>query len=99
VSMAPPHRTVDPARRAMPVAEWPEGDRVRWHRAQRPAEDVLDDGGPAAAWAPRTRDNVQSGVGRFLTWLRHTGRLGDGIRCSTICGPGRSWPTPRICLA
>jgi integrase/recombinase XerD len=88
VSMAPPHRTVDPARRAMPVAEWPEGDRVRWHRAQRPAEDVLDDGGPAAAWAPRTRDNVQSGVGRFLTWLRHTGRLGDGNSVLDHLRPG-----------
>ena len=51
---------------------------VLWQQALRPPEDVLDEGGRAAAWAPRTRGNVQAGVGRFLTWLQRTGRLNGG---------------------
>ena len=63
VGMAPPSCPVDPARRSMPVTEWPERDRMLWQQALRPPQDVLDEGGRAAAWAQRTRDNVQAGVG------------------------------------
>ena len=76
--MAPPSCPVDPARRAMPVAEWPERDRGLWQEAMRPPADVLDDGGRAATWAPRTHGNVQAGVGRFLTWLQRAGCRDEG---------------------
>lgn len=64
----PPRRPVDPARRCMPQAEWPAGDRRWWERAQEPG-DILDGGGPASHWAPLTRLTVARGYGRYLTWL------------------------------
>ena len=68
------HPRQDPARRCRPVAEWPESDRSAWATAQS-AGDILDPGGPAAAWAPHTRRGVVSGWGHFLTWLDQAGEL------------------------
>ena len=68
------HPRQDPTRRCRPVAEWPESDRSAWATAQS-AGDILDPGGPAAAWAPHTRRGVVSGWGHFLTWLDQAGEL------------------------
>ena len=68
------HPRQDPTRRCRPVAEWPESDRSAWATALS-AGDMLDPGGPAAAWAPHTRRGVVSGWGHFLTWLDQAGEL------------------------
>jgi len=53
----------------VPLAEWPQPDRLAWAEALRPADafDLVQR--LAATWRPRTRDTVQNGYGRYLTWL------------------------------
>ena len=51
------------------VDQWPESDRTLWHRA-RHAGDVLEVGGRAASWAPRTVKNVEEVYGKWLKWMR-----------------------------
>jgi integrase/recombinase XerD len=55
--------------RCMPEPEWPQPDRLAWAEALRPADafDLVQR--PAAQWRPRTRQSVENGYGRFLTWL------------------------------
>ena len=64
----------DPARRCMPIAEWPAGDRLCWEAAIR-SGDVLDEAGPAGHWRPATRRLVAKSYGRWLTFLDHSGHL------------------------
>lgn len=53
----------------LPVASWPEADRTLWDRAHR-SRNVLESGGRAAKWSPRTITNVETDYGRWLKWLR-----------------------------
>lgn len=71
----------DPARRCMPVAEWPEADRAAWEAAIRRG-DLLDGAGPAAHWRAGTRKKVESSYGRFLTFLDRNGLLDRGAEPS-----------------
>ena len=64
----------DPARRCMPVAEWPPADRAAW-RAALQGGDILDEAGAAAHWRPDTCKKVSSSYGRFLTHLTRQDRL------------------------
>lgn len=61
-------RKRDPARRSMPLTEWPQRDRDLWEAAIREG-DVLDESGPAAHWRPKTRARVVQNYGRWLTFL------------------------------
>lgn len=50
---------------------WPEPDRSTWLKVTKP-EDDFDEAGRAAAWTPRSRENVEMAYGRFLeTLTRH----------------------------
>src|ERR1700722_4746092 len=66
-----------PARRCLPMAEWPEPDRTAWAAAHRRG-GLLEDDGSAAAWAPDTSKLIASGYGRFLSFLAKTGDLDKG---------------------
>jgi hypothetical protein len=69
-------RPVDLMRRALPVAEWPLGDRQAWMTAQTKG-DVFDDEGRAAHWAARTRQTNEQHYGRWLGYLAWTGILDE----------------------
>ena len=66
----------DPARRSMPIEEWPAEDRAAWEAAFRPG-DPFEPGGLAAHWRPRTRALVAQSYGHWLTFLEHQGRLDE----------------------
>ena len=68
--------TYAPERRCIPLASWPEQDRLAFGRARRPG-DVFELPGPAAAWAAETcRARVQA-YGRYLNYLQRGGLLLD----------------------
>ena len=50
------------------VNHWPSVDRSLWEHARRQG-DVLEGGGRAAKWAPRTVQNVEQSYGQWLKWL------------------------------
>jgi integrase len=64
----------DPARRCMPIDEWPALDRRAWSRgiAER---DIFESTGPAFRWKPHTCDTVAKHYGRWLTFLSVSGML------------------------
>ncbi len=63
-------------RRALPVAEWPLGDRQAWMVAQTTGE-VFEGEERAAHWATRTRLTNEQHYGRWLGYLRWTGILDE----------------------
>ena len=66
-----------PEIRSVPVADWPEPDRLRWEEACRPGER-LKRGGAAAHLKPVTRDDLARRYGYFLHFLKRTGRSVSG---------------------
>jgi integrase len=64
----------DIKRRCLKPNLWPEADRQAWEAAQRKG-DMLEPGGGAADWRAHTRIKVESGYGRWLTWLSSKGFL------------------------
>ena len=64
----------DPARRCLPVAEWPAPDRAAWLAATRRG-DILDDPSRLAQLKPSTLAIYAKGYGRWLGFLRATGDL------------------------
>jgi integrase/recombinase XerD len=61
-------------RRCLPLAEWPEPDRVAWPAAHHRG-CLLDEDGLAACWAPATSAIFAGGYGRFLSFLAQTGDM------------------------
>jgi integrase/recombinase XerD len=69
------HRLNHPARRSLPLPEWPATDRRAWEAALAPG-DVLDGtAGAAHHWRPGTRVKNRNGYGRWLTFLHCAGLL------------------------
>ena len=66
----------DPARRCLPLAEWPAADRTLWQAALTPG-DLLEPGGARADYAAITNRHVAAGYGRWLAWGRHAGQLDE----------------------
>ena len=64
----------DPARRCLPLSEWPEADRRLWKSALVPG-DLLDDDGARTRYATISNRKVAKGYGRWLAWLAWTARL------------------------
>lgn len=60
----------------MPFEEWPAGDQAAWNAAIRPGS-LLEDGGPAAHWAPQSRRKRIEHYGRWLTFAALNGWLDD----------------------
>ena len=61
-------------RHALPVSTWPTTDQALWQSINAEG-DILDGSGPAAHWAPTTRDNVRKAYGYWLDWLGRSGFL------------------------
>lgn len=69
------HPYEDPRRRCLPVAFWPEQDRLAWEAAMAPG-DVLDGTvGAGFHWRSETREKYRKGYGRWLTFLIGIGKL------------------------
>ena len=67
-------RHVEANRRSLPLHDWPLCDQQAWAIAIANG-DLLDGRGPAAHWAPQTKlTNIQN-YGRWLGWLKWSGRL------------------------
>jgi hypothetical protein len=56
-------------RKSLPLAAWPEPDRLAWLAALRPGRDVFDDAGPASRWAASTQAVVRYDYGRWLGFV------------------------------
>ena len=67
--------TKNPARRCMPVGEWPQKHRAAWETAQRQGSDLLDEHGLASHWRPATCRKVASSYGRYLTFAALRGQI------------------------
>jgi integrase len=65
---------VDPMRRGLPVSEWPQQDQIAWTKAQT-SGDIFDEGGDASHWAEATKRTNAHHYGRWLGYLRWTGKL------------------------
>jgi integrase len=72
-------RSLDPARRCKPVAEWPALDRAVWARALEPYDPLDDEVGYAGRWKPGTIGAIENGYGRWLTWLELEGQLDPAV--------------------
>ena len=59
---------VEPIRRALPFAEWPESDQLTWTAATSPG-GLFDDPGPAAHWRPATLISYTYSNGRWLRFV------------------------------
>jgi len=64
----------EPSRSCLRLEDWPAPDRAAWAAAIQPG-DILEEGGAAAHWSPASRRKTASGYGRYLAWLRDTGKL------------------------
>jgi integrase len=61
-------------RQALRIAEWPEADRLAWQDACRPSIR-LKKGGSGGHLAPVSLDDIAARYGRYLGFLKRTGRL------------------------
>lgn len=61
-------------RQTLRIDEWPEADRQAWEEACRPSVR-LKKGGTASHLAPVSQDDIARRYGRYLGFLKRTGRL------------------------
>jgi integrase/recombinase XerD len=59
--------TVD--RGCLPIAAWPEHDRLAWEAGTRRA-GLFEESGAGADWSPHSRTKTARGYGRWLGWLK-----------------------------
>lgn len=63
----------DPARRCLPVSQWPEPWQVAWHRAVDKAPLLSGRGRAGRRLAPDTLQKYRRGFGRWVTFLLRSG--------------------------
>jgi hypothetical protein len=63
----------DPARRCLPVSDWPDADRAAWHAALCTDDPLSFERSTAASWKPATCHKNRRGYGRWLSFLRNSG--------------------------
>src|SRR5215210_8147967 len=73
--------------RSLPVAEWPEADRVAWAAACRPGHR-LTRGGRASHLKPITREDLARRYGYFLDHLQRSGKLDPTTQAGAQVSPG-----------
>lgn len=69
--------------RSLPIAEWPEVDRLRWTEALRPAQR-LNRGGAASHLAPVSQTDIANGYGLYLDYLQRCGQLDPSGNATTL---------------
>ena len=57
-----------PRRFRLPLAQWPEPDRLAWQRAITPL-DYFDTLAPAGHWSTKTKYQAEAAYGRWLAFL------------------------------
>lgn len=72
--------------RSLPIAEWPEADRLGWMEALRPAQR-LKRGGSASHLAPVSQTDIANRYGLYLDYLRRNGRLDMAGTAATLVTP------------
>jgi hypothetical protein len=55
-------------RRCLPIAAWPEQDRLAWEAGTRRA-DLFEQKGAGAGWSLRSQAKTARGYGRWICWL------------------------------
>jgi len=73
-------------RRTLYVPEWPESDQLAWLEACRPTHR-LKKGGSASHLAPVSQQEIATRYGRFLGFLKLTGRLDLNAAAATQVTP------------
>lgn len=63
---------VGPARRCLPLTEWPERDQALWREALAPMDPLLD---PRPVLAPKSLEKAGDGYGRWLGYLTYACQL------------------------
>jgi integrase/recombinase XerD len=63
----------DPARRCLPVSDWPNADRAAWQAALSTDDPLSFERSTAASWRPATCHKNRRGYGRWLTFLKNSG--------------------------
>jgi integrase/recombinase XerD len=76
-------------RKCLPIAAWPQLDRVLWQRATSGRRRLLDLS-VAATWRPRTIATVAEAYGYALAWLEVSGLLDPTM------APELRWPSDRV---
>jgi hypothetical protein len=65
-----PHNRYTPERRHLPFSEWPAQDQALWETLVQPGATLLDDNGPLAGLAPRSRAKKRQSYSTWLTFIR-----------------------------
>ena len=73
-------------RSSLPFEHWPDIDQQLWRQALRD-DELLAGSGPAARWAPRTRETVCNGYGRWLFWMESQALLDPTEPPEQRCSP------------
>ena len=74
-------------RRGLPVADWPELDRLAWAAATGRRTGFRSKVGLANKWALATRTAIEQSWGRYLGFLLRTGRLDPSVGPAARCTP------------
>src|ERR1700726_2644567 len=64
--------------RSLPIAEWPQADRLGWEQACRPAQR-LQRGGAASHLARVSQADIANRYGLYLDYLQRNGRLDPAL--------------------
>ncbi len=79
-------------RQTLRIGEWPEADRQAWEEACRPSVR-LKKGGSGSHLAPISQDDIARRYGRYLGFLKRTGRLDLNAPAASQVTPKTSKPT------
>ena len=71
----PLHPYEDPARRCLPLVDWPEQDRAAWEAAMLPGDIIDGTVGAGFHWRDETREKHRKGYGRWLTFLLRSDKV------------------------
>jgi hypothetical protein len=72
--------------RSLPIAEWPQTDRLGWEQACRPAQR-LQRGGAASHLAGVSQADIANRYGLYLDFLQRNGRLDPAMGAMTLVTP------------
>ena len=87
MSGGPYGRGKAPERACLPIARWPETDRLLWQTACAPADLLSEDAGSRSDRRPISNRKVEKGYGRWLTFLSH-------VCCQCLAEPAAARITP-----
>jgi integrase/recombinase XerD len=87
MSGGPYGRGKAPERACLPIARWPETDRLLWRAACAPADLLSEDAGSRSDRRPISNRKVEKGYGRWLTFLSYVG-------CQRLAEPAAARVTP-----